>query len=188
MLILSTMVFVYLIVGRYEQVHVKLTIIYVFFEITIMLTKIISGGQTGVDRGGLDAALKYNFPCGGWCPEGRRAEDGIISSYYPLSEMPTARYLDRTRRNVEDSDGTLIITRGFPVGGTKETINFACRLSKPYMIVDLEKDISICAICAWIKSSHIEVLNVAGPRESKCPGIADETVQLVSSVLDLLLV
>ena len=151
-----------------------------------VLTKIISGGQTGVDRGALDAALKYKFPCGGWCPAGRRAEDGVVPSHYPLSEMPTSRYLDRTHRNVEDSNGTLIITRGLPIGGTKETINWACKLSKPYMIVDLEKDVNMSAICAWIKSFHIKILNVAGPRESKCPGIAKETAQLIGSFLETL--
>ena len=148
-----------------------------------MLAKIISGGQTGVDRGALDAALKYKFPCGGWCPKGRRSEDGIIPAHYPLSEMLTTSYLDRTRRNVEDSDATLIITYGFPIGGTKETINWASKLSKPCMIVDLEKEVSVSKICIWIKISKIKVLNVAGPRESKCPGIGNKAAELVDLIL-----
>ena len=71
-----------------------------------MLTRIISGGQTGVDRGALDAALKASISCGGWGPKGRKAEDGPIPERYPLQELPGADYLHRTRRNVVDSDGT----------------------------------------------------------------------------------
>ena len=154
-----------------------------------MLKKIVSGGQTGVDRGALDAALKYKFPCGGWCPAGRCAEDGAIPKSYPLKEMSTGHYLDRTRRNVEDSDGTLIMIRGIPpIGGTKATIEWTCKLSKPYMIVDLKKGVNVSIICRWIKTSDIEVLNVAGPRESKCPGIASETAGLVGLIFDTLLV
>ena len=102
--------------------------------------------------------------------------------------MPTTSYLDRTCRNVEDSDGTLIITRGLPVGGTKETINWACKLSKPYRIVDFKDDIDLSAICMWVKTSKIRVLNVAGPRESKCPGIGNKAARLVDLILNELLV
>ena len=153
-----------------------------------MLKKIISGGQTGVDRGALNAALKYKFPCGGWCPAGRRAEDGFIPAHYPLRETPTAHYLDRTRRNVEDSDGTLIMTYGIPIGGTKDTINWACKLSKPYMIIDLEKGVSVSEISTWVKVSHIKTLNIAGPRESTYPGICNETARLIELLLDELLI
>ena len=151
-----------------------------------MLTKIISGGQTGVDRGALNAALKHKFPCGGWCPAERRAEDGPIPKHYPLKEMSTTRYLNRTRRNVEDSDGTLIITKGIPTGGTKHTIDCACQLSKPYIIIDLEININISTIRTWIKESNIKILNVAGPRESTFPGISNDATQLIELVLDTL--
>ena len=90
-----------------------------------MLKKIISGGQTGVDRGALDAALAAGFSCGGWCPQGKRAEDGKIPDRYPLEETRSAHYLDRTHRNVEDSDGTLIIARVPLLGGTRATARFA---------------------------------------------------------------
>lgn len=154
-----------------------------------MLQKIISGGQTGVDRSALDACLKYKFPCGGWCPAKRRAEDGFIPNHYPLIEMSTKNYLARTHRNVEDSDGTLVITCGSSTDdGTKKTIYWAYKLSKPCLIIDLKKksnDSEAVAICKWINMSYVRILNVAGPRESKCPGIGYKTCRLIGSVLVL---
>src|SRR5437870_10377236 len=96
-----------------------------------MLTKIISGGQTGVDRAALDVALELGLPCGGWCPRGRRAEDGPIPERYPLQEMKSPAYPPRTARNVRDSDGTVILTRGQPDRGTALTIELAERYRKP---------------------------------------------------------
>ena len=87
-----------------------------------MVEKIISGGQTGADRAALDVALELKIPCGGWCPKGRRAEDGRIDDRYPLKETPSTDYRVRTRLNVEESDGTLVITRGPLTGGTALTI------------------------------------------------------------------
>lgn len=83
-----------------------------------MLQRIISGGQTGADRAALDTALEHNFPCGGWCPKGRRAEDGTIAPRYPLKETDVYDYPVRTELNVKESDGTLVITKGKPTGGT----------------------------------------------------------------------
>src|SRR5437870_9182944 len=102
-----------------------------------MLTKIISGGQTGVDRAALDVALELGLPCGGWCPKRRRAEDGPIPERYPLTETSSRAYPQRTRCNVLDSDGTLILTRGRPTGGTALTIQIAAESGKPYFVVDL---------------------------------------------------
>ena len=76
-----------------------------------MLTKIVSGGQTGVDRAALDSALELGFPCGGWCPKGRKAKDGPPAVRYPLTETPTGNCAERTKWNVRDSDGTLLLTR-----------------------------------------------------------------------------
>lgn len=132
--------------------------------------KIVSGGQTGVDRAALDAALDFGAPCGGWCPCGRRAEDGIIALRYPLQETPSDDYAERTAWNVRDSDGTLILTWGTPIAGVKLTGDLANQLKKPLMQVDMERTVSTEEILAWIKSNRITVLNIAGPRESLRPG------------------
>src|SRR5437660_8666127 len=100
-----------------------------------MFTKLISGGQTGVDRAALDVALELGLPCGGWCPRGRKAEDGVIPDRYPLAETPSPSYRQRTRWNVRDSDGTLILVRGRPTGGTALTLASARRLGKPVLVV-----------------------------------------------------
>jgi hypothetical protein len=98
--------------------------------------KIISGGQTGVDRGALDAALAFEVECGGWCPAGRLAEDGTIPKSYPVMELANAGYAERTARNVADSDGTLVISKGEPVGGTRETVDRCIEMRKPHLIID----------------------------------------------------
>ncbi len=95
-----------------------------------MPEKIVSGGQTGVDRAALDAALALGVPCGGWCPRGRRAEDGEIPARYPLRETPLPTYEQRTEWNVRDADGTLVLTRGPASGGTALTLALAERLGR----------------------------------------------------------
>src|SRR5205814_4751854 len=100
------------------------------------ILKIISGGQTGVDRGALDAALAFEVECGGWCPAERLAEDGTIPEHYPVVELANAGYAARTARNVADSDGTLIISNGEPIGGTRETAERCVEMQKPYLIID----------------------------------------------------
>ena len=102
-----------------------------------MIERILSGGQTGVDRAALDVALELGLPCGGWCPKGRRAEDGPIPSHYPLTETPWDGYPQRTEWNVRDSDGTLILTEGEPDRGTALTRELAARHGKPCLVLDL---------------------------------------------------
>ncbi|MBV9125989.1 MAG: putative molybdenum carrier protein [Planctomycetes bacterium] len=148
-----------------------------------MFTRIISGGQTGVDRAALDVALALALPCGGWCPQGRRAEGGPIPVRYPLQETPSWVYPQRTRWNVRDSDGTLILTRGQPQGGTGLTVQLARRLGKPYLIVNLLETVDLAAIRAWAATHQVQVLNVAGPRESESPGIYQQAVQLLRELL-----
>jgi hypothetical protein len=137
-------------------------------------TTILSGGQTGVDRAALDVALALGLPCGGWCPRGRRAEDGPIDARYPLRETKSSRYPPRTARNVQDADATLILTRGAPDGGTALTARLAERRGKPCLVVDLSGPVSVKALRAWLTRHRVRVLNVAGPRESSQPGIYEQ--------------
>jgi hypothetical protein len=137
----------------------------------MMLEKIVSGGQTGVDRAALDVALQLGIPCGGWCPEGRRAEDGGIPSRYPLQETASSVYRDRTERNVRDSDATLVLTIGPPRGGTATTIRLAAQHHRPCLVLDLSQNPGCEAVRAWLNDNGIATLNVAGPRESGVPGI-----------------
>ena len=134
-----------------------------------MLERILSGGQTGVDRGALDAALESGFPCGGWCPRGRRAEDGPIPHRYPLQETSSPLYIVRTRRNVREADGTLVLCWKELSGGTLATVESAARLGKPFLVLDmaeLDDDTAAANARAWIAGEGIASLNVAGPRAS----------------------
>lgn len=135
------------------------------------IAKIVSGGQTGVDRAALDVALELGFPCGGWVPRGRRAEDGRIPPIYPLRETESHSYAKRTRLNVRDSDATLILTRGEPTGGTALTVDCARSLNRPYFVVDLAGDVDLSTVREWLVRHDVRVLNVAGPRESAPAGI-----------------
>lgn len=146
------------------------------------LERIVSGGQTGVDRAALDVALELNLPCGGWCPKGRRAEDGVIPPTYPLQESPTANYAERTALNVKDSDGTLILARGSLRGGTALTKTFVERYRRPCLVIDV-RDATTQPILEWLAEHSIRVLNVAGPRESSQPGIARQAATLLRSLL-----
>ncbi len=132
---------------------------------------IVSGGQTGVDRAALDVALELGIACGGWCPQGRRAEDGVIPARYPLRETEAAQYNVRTRRNARDSDGTLILNQGTLEGGTAYTRQVAAEYEKPCLLVDLDATSEPRGAIEWIHEHGIRTLNVAGPRESKRPGV-----------------
>ncbi|PKO18727.1 molybdenum cofactor carrier [candidate division BRC1 bacterium HGW-BRC1-1] len=133
--------------------------------------KIVSGGQTGVDRAALDLALELGIPCGGWCPNGRLAEDGPIPDSYPLTETTYSDYRVRTRKNIEESDATLVLTVGRPTGGTALTVRLAQELRKPCLVVDLDQAADIARVVAWIEKNRVTILNVAGPRESKSSGV-----------------
>jgi hypothetical protein len=148
-----------------------------------MVHKIVSGGQTGVDRAALDLALELGLPCGGWCPKGRRAEDGPLPERYPLRETASPAYPPRTAINVRDADGTLILTRGTPDRGTALTARLAERDGKPYRLVDLAQRPDPAGVRAWMDESGIGVLNVAGPRESSNPGIYAEAKAFLRALL-----
>ncbi len=152
------------------------------------LERIVSGGQTGVDRGALDAALALGFPCGGWCPAGRKAEDGAIPARYPVAELGSADYAARTRRNVLDSDATLIVHFGALSGGTLNTLRLCESLGKPFLLLDggaLGANEAAASSTAFVKQRQIRVLNVAGPRESGRPGACRYAEELVTRMLGL---
>lgn len=145
--------------------------------------KVISGGQSGVDRAALDVALELGIRCGGWCPNGRKAEDGFIAARYPMQETRLSDYSERTEWNVRDSDGTLVLNEGELEGGSEETVEVAEQHGKPYLVVDLKALPSTNQVAQWIDAKHIRVLNVAGPRESKRPGIYGRAKKFLATVL-----
>ena len=145
--------------------------------------KLVSGGQTGVDRAALETAIDLGIPHGGWCPRGRLAEDGRIPSRYHLRETESPEYRVRTERNVLDSDGTLILCPGAPTGGTELTFRLCQRHGKPCLLVDLNQPVDPEAPRRWIAEHRIKVLNVAGPRESQSPGIAARAREVLRRIL-----
>jgi len=146
--------------------------------------KIISGGQTGVDRGALDAAIELGIPHGGWCPRGRLAEDDTIPARYRLTETDSPEYRVRTEQNVLDSDATLILCRGPLGGGTQLTRQLAERHGKPCLVVDLDDPPDPDVIRRWIARSQADTLNIAGPRESQNPGISARTTEFLRGLLE----
>jgi len=153
-----------------------------------MIEKIISGGQTGADQAALDAAIKLGIPHGGWIPKGCITEDGPLSNRYNLIEMPTVSYPDRTKKNIRESDGTLILSHGRLTGGSEYTRKWALKYDKPMLHTDLSSVTSFVAtvlINDWIVEHDIKVMNVAGPRASKDSKIYQSTLDIIESVLFL---
>ncbi|WP_297091959.1 putative molybdenum carrier protein [uncultured Draconibacterium sp.] len=150
-------------------------------KLQIPCQKLISGGQTGVDRAILDACLANSFPCGGWCPKNRLAEDGTIPRKYPLTEMPETDYCYRTRQNVFDSDGTLILTPGQPKGGTLLTGDYARELKRPLKTIHPEMNPK--HLSSWLICNNIQILHIAGPRESEWPEAYPKAYQLAVELI-----
>lgn len=151
-----------------------------------MIEKIISGGQTGADQAGLDAAIKLGIPHGGWVPKGRVTEDGPLSDKYDVIEMPTASYPERTKKNIRESDGTLILSHGMITGDSELTEKMALKYGKPMFHINLSIVTPFDAavqINNWIVDYDIKTLNIAGPRASKDSKIYQSTLDIIESVL-----
>lgn len=156
----------------------------------MLLTKILSGGQTGVDRGALEAALRWPLPHGGHCPRGRRAEDGRVPPEFELEETASSSYPPRTALNVKNADGTLLLVRGRDgyerSRGTKLTRELAERYGKPWWAADVQQHKHVERVCGWLVDRGVHILNVAGPRESTNPGIQAETRNFMRMVFERL--
>lgn len=149
-----------------------------------VLSRVVSGGQTGVDRAALDAAEMAGLCRGGWCPAGRRAEDGPIPDHYPLTETLSTSYEARTEANVRDSDGTLILYENEISGGTALTLHLARIYGRPVLLINLEKEAAVEAVVEWLGVEEVGRLNVAGPRESQRPGIYSRSLAFLRTLFD----
>ena len=148
--------------------------------------KIISGGQTGVDRAALDVALEHGIECGGWCPSGRLDEFGKIPDHYPVEELQGSGFTERTLQNVKDSDGTVVIFSRELRGGTEQTVRFCIELKRPHQLIDASKVATKDAaklIADFIDKNAIDILNVAGPRQSEWPEGYDYAFRVVDIFL-----
>lgn len=152
----------------------------------IRLEKIISGGQTGADRAGLDFAIDHDMDYGGWVPKGRKTEDGSLPLTYHLQEMPTHDYAMRTLQNVLDSDGTVIVSHGFLTGGSALTRAFALKYKKSCLHIDLNVlslPEAARTLFHWLEEKEIRVLNIAGPKAGKDPKIYEAVLRLLQETL-----
>ena len=135
---------------------------------------IVSGGQTGADRAALDWALAHKVPCDGWCPKGRKAEDGPIDAKYPLKKTPSAAYVQRTEWNVRNSDATVLFSiEPTLTGGSLKTVDFARKHQKPQLHLCARDHSAADKLRAFVRQNRVNVLNVAGPRVSKEPGVGE---------------
>jgi Circularly permutated YpsA SLOG family len=151
--------------------------------------KIISGGQTGVDRAALDVALKHGIESGGWCPTGRVDEIGRIPDRYPVEQLEDGGFIERTLQNVKDSDGTVIIYPGKLSGGTEQTLHFCVEQRRPHELIDASNVSTQKAaqlIADFVRENNIDILNVAGPRASEWPEGYDYAYRTLDSFLDAL--
>jgi hypothetical protein len=148
-----------------------------------MITKLVSGGQTGADIAALDVALRNGFPHGGWCPKGRKSLEGPIPARYQLAETPSPSYLQRTEWNVRDNDGTVVFTLAAEVtGGSLRTIGFARKHGKPCLHLSRDGGSDQpAALKRFVEEQRIKTLNVAGSRESKEPGLHEWVMQVLEA-------
>ncbi len=150
--------------------------------------KIISGGQTGVDRAALDVALKHGIECGGWCPAGRLDELGRIPDQYPVQELAVGGFRERTLQNVKNSDGTVIVYPGKLGGGTEQTVRFCIELQRPHELIDASKvsaQDAATLIAGFVRKHKIDILNVAGSRQSEWSEGYDYAFRVLNRFLEL---
>ena len=150
-----------------------------------MLKKIVSGGQTGADRAALDFAIDRGILHGGWCPKGRLASDGRLDDRYLLTETESAGYRQRTKLNVRDSGGTLVLNMGDLDGGTLQTQRFATSAVKPCLVLQIDHinpSEAGAMIDAWIARHTVAIMNVAGPREDKRAGIYARALAVLRAI------
>jgi predicted Rossmann-fold nucleotide-binding protein len=153
-----------------------------------VVVKIISGGQTGVDRAALDVALKHGIECGGWCPAGRLDEFGRIPDQYPVQELEAGGFGERTLQNVKDSDGTVIIYPGKLGGGTEQTVRFSIEQRRPHQLIDASKisaEEAAKLIADFLHKHKVGILNVAGPRQREWPEGYDYAYSVLDAFLEL---
>jgi hypothetical protein len=154
-----------------------------------MAVKIISGGQTGVDRAALDVALRHGVESGGWCPTGRLDESGTIPDRYPVKELESGGFTERTLRNVKDSDGSVIIYPGKLSGGTEQTVKFCGEQRRLHELIDasnVSTEKAAQLIADFVRENTINTLNVAGPRQSEWPDGYDYAFRALEAFLQLL--
>jgi hypothetical protein len=157
------------------------------YDSGMKLRKIVSGGQTGADQGALAACVQSRFPYGGWVPKGRRSEKGRVPATYRMRQHWSRHYPPRTEKNVVESDGTVVFTFGPPDGGSLLTIEFAKQHRKPWLAVDatMPRDAAAAKVVRWVKRRLPDgaVLNVAGSRRSKAPGIHMAVKRIIRDVI-----
>ena len=150
--------------------------------------KIISGGQTGVDRAALDVALKRGIESGGWCPTRRLDEFGRIPDRYPLKELKNGGFTERTLQNVNDSDGTVIIYAGDVRGGTEQTVKFCVEQQRPHVLIEastVSVERAAHLIADFVHENNIRTMNVAGPRQSEWTEGYDYAYRALDNFLQL---
>jgi len=150
-----------------------------------MINRIISGGQTGVDRAALDVAMAAGIACGGSCPAGRMADDGPIPETYPLQEIADKDHLVRTENNVRDSDGSLLLYREQLHGGTAYAVEMAKHLGRPVLAIDLNNPPDIADVVGWVAENQLQTIHIGGQREQSSPGIYDQASDFIRCLLDM---